>query len=212
MTCQHHPNRLNADLAACDCRRTCAIPGCDAVARSAELLRKIKAADTEQLAVSEEDGRFLRVMVASSGARRALEIGGANGYSAIWIGLGLRETGGRLTTIEVRSGARQSRRREHPAGRSRRHRHGRVGRRVRGDSANRGRLRFRVSRRLEARLQAILRPGVAAAPSARPVSRAQRRQQADRDARLSCRDPERSGPVHDDRRARAAKGCRSHTR
>ncbi|MCK7529250.1 MAG: class I SAM-dependent methyltransferase [Ignavibacteriales bacterium] len=30
----------------------------------------------------------------------SLEIGGANGYSAIWIGLGLRETGGRLVTIE----------------------------------------------------------------------------------------------------------------
>ena len=27
-------------------------------------------------------------------AKRALEIGGANGYSAIWIGLGLRQTGG----------------------------------------------------------------------------------------------------------------------
>jgi predicted O-methyltransferase YrrM len=66
----------------------------------AALLRDIKRADTDQLAVSEEDGRFLRVMVASNRARRALEIGGANGYSAIWIGLGLRETGGHLTTIE----------------------------------------------------------------------------------------------------------------
>ena len=64
------------------------------------LLSQIKAADTEQLAVSEEDGRFLRLMIVSSGARRALEIGGAHGYSAIWIGLGLRETGGRLTSIE----------------------------------------------------------------------------------------------------------------
>jgi caffeoyl-CoA O-methyltransferase len=50
--------------------------------------------------VSEEDGRFLRVMIASSGAQRVLEIGGAYGYSAIWMGMGLRETGGRLTTIE----------------------------------------------------------------------------------------------------------------
>jgi len=65
-----------------------------------KLLREIKAADADQLAVSEEDGRFLRVMVASSRAQRATEIGGANGYSAIWIGLGLRETGGHLTTIE----------------------------------------------------------------------------------------------------------------
>lgn len=66
----------------------------------ARLLAQIKAADSDLLAVSEEDGRFLRVMVASSGATRALEIGGASGYSAIWIGLGLRQTGGRLTTIE----------------------------------------------------------------------------------------------------------------
>ena len=66
----------------------------------AGLLQRIKAADSEQLAVSEEDGRFLRVMVAATGAKRVLEVGGAYGYSAIWIGLGLRETGGRLTSIE----------------------------------------------------------------------------------------------------------------
>jgi predicted O-methyltransferase YrrM len=65
-----------------------------------KLLHDIKAADAGQLAVSEEDGRLLRVVAASSGAKRALEIGAANGYSAIWIGLGLRQTGGHLTTIE----------------------------------------------------------------------------------------------------------------
>jgi predicted O-methyltransferase YrrM len=64
------------------------------------LLQQIKAADTGQLAVSEEDGRFLRVMVAATGAKQVLEIGGAYGYSAIWMGLGLRETAGRLTSIE----------------------------------------------------------------------------------------------------------------
>jgi predicted O-methyltransferase YrrM len=64
------------------------------------VLQQIKAADKGQLAVSEEDGRFLRVLVVSSGTKRALEIGAADGYSAIWIGLGLRQTGGRLTTIE----------------------------------------------------------------------------------------------------------------
>ncbi len=67
---------------------------------AAKVLAEIKAADVEQLAVSEEDGRFLRLLVASSGARRVLEIGGASGYSAIWIGLGLRDTGGRLITVE----------------------------------------------------------------------------------------------------------------
>jgi predicted O-methyltransferase YrrM len=65
-----------------------------------KILSDIKKKDTGQLAVSEEDGRFLRLLVASKGARHALEIGGASGYSAIWIGMGLRDTGGKLVTIE----------------------------------------------------------------------------------------------------------------
>ena len=65
-----------------------------------KILAEIRARDSGQLAVSEEDGRFLRLMVASKGSKHALEIGGASGYSAIWIGLGLRDTGGKLVTIE----------------------------------------------------------------------------------------------------------------
>lgn len=79
------------------------IPAADQRATSsdpARVLAAIKARDKDQLAVSEEDGRFLRVMIATRGAKRVLEIGGASGYSAIWLGLGLRETGGRLVTIE----------------------------------------------------------------------------------------------------------------
>jgi predicted O-methyltransferase YrrM len=63
-------------------------------------LADIKARDEGQLSISEADGQFLRVLVAARGTRRALEIGGASGYSGIWIGQGLRETGGRLVTIE----------------------------------------------------------------------------------------------------------------
>jgi caffeoyl-CoA O-methyltransferase len=66
----------------------------------ARLLEAIRAADKGQLAVSEEDGRFLRVLAGATNARRVLEIGAASGYSAIWIGMGLRQTGGRLVTIE----------------------------------------------------------------------------------------------------------------
>jgi predicted O-methyltransferase YrrM len=65
-----------------------------------KILSDIKAHDKGLLAVSEEDGRFLRILIASTRAKRALEIGGASGYSAIWIGLGLRETGGQLVTME----------------------------------------------------------------------------------------------------------------
>jgi caffeoyl-CoA O-methyltransferase len=65
-----------------------------------EVLDSIRAADAGQLAISAEDGRFLRLLIATGHTQRALEIGSASGYSAIWIGLGLRETGGRLVTIE----------------------------------------------------------------------------------------------------------------
>jgi predicted O-methyltransferase YrrM len=64
------------------------------------VLRGIRAADQGQLAVSEEDGRFLRVLVATRGARSVLEIGAASGYSGIWLGLGARESGGRVVAIE----------------------------------------------------------------------------------------------------------------
>jgi len=66
----------------------------------AAILDDIKRGDTAQLAVSPEDGQFLRMLVASTGRKRALEIGAAQGYSAIWIGMGLRDTGGKLVTIE----------------------------------------------------------------------------------------------------------------
>jgi len=77
------------------------VPGVSAQSPDVQkVLSDIKKLDKGQLAVSEEDGRFLRVLVASSKTKRALEIGGASGYSAIWIGMGLRETGGHLVTIE----------------------------------------------------------------------------------------------------------------
>src|SRR5215831_17000247 len=69
-----------------------------------KILADIRAKDTGQLAVSEEDGRFLRLLVASTGRKRALEIGGASGYSAIWIAQGLRASGGTLVTIEYDPG------------------------------------------------------------------------------------------------------------
>ena len=65
-----------------------------------KILADIRAKDKGQLAVSEEDGRFLRLMIASTNRKRALEIGGASGYSAIWMAQGLRATGGKLVSIE----------------------------------------------------------------------------------------------------------------
>src|SRR5258706_396276 len=64
------------------------------------ILKSIRAADKGLLAVSEEDGRFLRVMVAARNAKSVLEIGAASGYSGIWLGLGARESHGRVVSIE----------------------------------------------------------------------------------------------------------------
>src|SRR5262245_2265104 len=68
------------------------------------ILKNIKAADKGLLAVSEEDGRFLRVLVATRNAKSILEIGAASGYSGIWLGLGARESGGRVVAIEYDPG------------------------------------------------------------------------------------------------------------
>jgi predicted O-methyltransferase YrrM len=51
--------------------------------------------------VPRSDGEFLRWLIIATKRRWALEIGTANGYSAIWLGLGLEVTKGRLTTVEI---------------------------------------------------------------------------------------------------------------
>jgi predicted O-methyltransferase YrrM len=65
-----------------------------------KVLADIRAKDKGQLAISEEDGRFLRLLIADGNRKHVLEIGGASGYSAIWMAQGLRLTGGRMVTIE----------------------------------------------------------------------------------------------------------------
>lgn len=51
-------------------------------------------------------GSLLHALVAAAGTRKALELGAAIGYSAIWIGRGLRP-GGRLVTVEAVEGTAQ---------------------------------------------------------------------------------------------------------
>lgn len=54
--------------------------------------------------VPEHDGRLLRIMAATMGAKNVVEIGTSTGYSGIWMGLALKSTGGRLTTFEIDPG------------------------------------------------------------------------------------------------------------
>jgi predicted O-methyltransferase YrrM len=60
--------------------------------------------DRRRMNVSVADGRLLRLLTAAIGAKHAVELGTYNGYSALWMCLGLKATGGRLTTYEIDEG------------------------------------------------------------------------------------------------------------
>lgn len=66
-----------------------------------KLLAEIAQADNSNLLVPLGDGRLLRMLTESTGARNVVEIGTNNGYSALWFCLALRKTGGKITTHEI---------------------------------------------------------------------------------------------------------------
>ena len=51
--------------------------------------------------VPASDGRLLYDIILKNDYKRGLEIGTSNGYSALWLGLALKQTGGKLTTLEI---------------------------------------------------------------------------------------------------------------
>lgn len=51
--------------------------------------------------VPQHDGRLLRILAESMGAKNVIELGTSTGYSGIWFGLALKKTGGKLTTYEI---------------------------------------------------------------------------------------------------------------
>ena len=65
------------------------------------LLDEMDAKGYQFWSVPRKDGEFLHLLVKATRARNVLELGTSHGFSAIWMGLGLEETGGRLTTIEI---------------------------------------------------------------------------------------------------------------
>lgn len=54
--------------------------------------------------VSEADGRLLRLLAETSGAKLVVEIGTSTGESGTWFALALRKTGGKLITHEIDPG------------------------------------------------------------------------------------------------------------
>ncbi len=59
-----------------------------------------KVRDDIQPSVKPEAGRFLGLLIRLTGAQRVLEIGSGIGYSALWMGEAVRDTGGKVTTVD----------------------------------------------------------------------------------------------------------------
>jgi predicted O-methyltransferase YrrM len=69
-------------------------------------LAKMRATERGMMNVAPAEGEYLLELVKKLKAKRVLEIGTSNGYSGIWIAMGLRETGGRLLTLDIDEGRR----------------------------------------------------------------------------------------------------------
>lgn len=73
----------------------------EAEARVLKTLAGMRQGGGRLFGVGDADGRLMRLLVESLGARNVVEIGTSTGYSALWLSLGLQKTGGRLTTFEI---------------------------------------------------------------------------------------------------------------
>lgn len=78
------------------------LPQSDEEARILSVLDDLDRNDRQgMMNVPLDDGRLLRLLTESIGAKRVVEIGTSNGYSGIWFCLALRKTGGQLITHEL---------------------------------------------------------------------------------------------------------------
>jgi len=76
-------------------------PELTAEQRAMGVLESLEDRRRGNMNVPREDGQLLRILTEAMGAQHVVEIGTSNGYSGIWICLGLRATGGKLTTHEI---------------------------------------------------------------------------------------------------------------
>jgi predicted O-methyltransferase YrrM len=51
--------------------------------------------------ITPDEGRLLRILTETAGAKNVVEIGTSVGYSTLWFCLALRTTGGKITTHEI---------------------------------------------------------------------------------------------------------------
>ena len=61
----------------------------------------VAATVDKEMGVPEADGRLLRILTESIGAKHVVELGTSTGYSGLWFANALRKTGGKLTTFDI---------------------------------------------------------------------------------------------------------------
>lgn len=64
------------------------------------VLKGLEATQKNFWNISRVTGQFLYTLIKTANCKNVVEIGTSNGYSGIWLGKALKETGGHLTTIE----------------------------------------------------------------------------------------------------------------
>ena len=116
----HNPGRRSALAASLALASGAALVPAHAAAQNPRRARAPRANSTEErrilavledvyrhhryLSVPQEDGRLLRIVAESIGAKHVVELGTSTGYSGLWLLLALAKTGGRLTTYEIDRG------------------------------------------------------------------------------------------------------------
>ncbi len=68
--------------------------------KTENILESLEATQKEFWNISRVTAEFLYNFIKSENAKNVLEVGTSNGYSGIWLGKAVKETGGNLTTIE----------------------------------------------------------------------------------------------------------------
>ena len=64
------------------------------------VLKRLEKTAKQYTNIAPENGQFLSILIHAIQARNVLEVGTSNGYSTIWLATALKETGGRLITLE----------------------------------------------------------------------------------------------------------------
>ena len=63
-------------------------------------LEALEKTTEEYWNISRQTGNFMNMLIKIMDAKKVLELGTSNGYSALWLASALKETNGHLTTIE----------------------------------------------------------------------------------------------------------------